>query len=137
MTKPDLVRGQLDHVADTLAPSHPGIATMLTDAKADLTAFADFPHAHWRKVWSTNPIERLNKEIKRRTDVVGSFPNNPALLRLSACVLIEAHDEWQDASRRYLSEASMALLYPPAPSTLPVAVTTIEEVTPTPELATA
>jgi putative transposase len=137
MTKPDLVRGQLDHVADTLTESHPGIAAMLTDAKSDLTAFADFPQAHWRKVWSTNPIERLNKEIKRRTDVVGIFPNNDALLRLAACVLIEAHDEWQDASRRYLSESSMALLYPPEPTSLPTVITTIEEATSTPELATA
>ncbi len=137
MTKPDLVRGQLDHVAGTLAESHPGIATMLTDAKVDLTAFADFPQAHWRKVWSTNPIERLNKEIKRRTDVVGIFPNNDALLRLAACVLIEAHDEWQDASRRYLSESSMALLYPPEPTSLPTVITTIEEATSTPELGTA
>ena len=107
---------------------------MLREAKADLTAFADFPQAHWRKIWSTNPLERLNKEIKRRTDVVGIFPNTDALLRLSACVLIEAHDEWQDTDRRYLSEASMALLYPTEPTVLVTTVTTVEEV---PELATA
>ncbi len=88
------------------------------EAKEDLTAFADFPHAHWRKIWSTNPLERLNREVKRRTDVVGIFPNPDALLRLSACVLIEAHDEWQDSDRRYLSEGSMALLNPPAPTAL-------------------
>ncbi len=70
------------------------------------------------KIWSTNPIERLNREVKRRTDVVGIFPNTDALLRLSACVLIEAHDEWQDSDRRYLSEESMALLNPPAPTSL-------------------
>ena len=98
--------------------SHPRVAEMLREAKADLTAFADFPQAHWRKIWSTNPLERLNKEIKRRTDVVGIFPNTDALLRLSACVLIEAHDEWQDTDRRYLSETSMALLYPADPTTL-------------------
>jgi hypothetical protein len=62
--------------------------------------------------------ERLNREVKRRTDVVGIFPNPAALLRLSACVLIEAHDEWQDSDRRYLSEESMALLNPPAPTAL-------------------
>ena len=75
-----------------------------------MTAFADFPVAHWKKIWSTNPLERVNKEIKRRTDVVGVFPNPQALLRLAGCVLIEVHDEWQIAERRYLSEGSMALI---------------------------
>ncbi|GAA4309768.1 IS256-like element IS1553 family transposase [Klenkia terrae] len=89
------------------------------DAREDITAFADFPQAHWRKIWSTNTLERLNNEVKRRTDVVGIFPDDPSLLRLAACVLIEAHDEWQVSDRRYLSEASMALLTPPAPTALP------------------
>ncbi len=115
---PDTVREQVDDVAATLAGRFPAVAELLRDAKADLTAFADFPHAHWRKIWSTNPIERLNREVKRRTNVVGIFPNTDALLRLSACVLIEAHDEWQDSDRRYLSEESMALLNPPAPTAL-------------------
>lgn len=134
MGTPGAVRAQLDHVSDTLAASHPRVAEMLQEAKADLTAFADFPQAHWRKIWSTNPLERLNKEVKRRTDVVGIFPNTDALLRLSACVLIETHDEWQDADRRYLSEGSMALLYPTEPTTLITTVTTAKEVL---ELATA
>jgi putative transposase len=115
---PDTVREHVDKVADTLAGRFPAVAELLLAAKADLTAFADFPQAHWRKIWSTNPIERLNREVKRRTDVVGIFPNTDALLRLSACVLIEAHDEWQDSDRRYLSEESMALLNPPAPTAL-------------------
>ena len=112
------VRAQVDLVADMLAAQFPAVAQMLLDAKADLTAFADFPLPHWRKIWSTNPLERLNREVKRRTDVVGIFPNPAALLRLSSCVLIEAHDEWQDSDRRYLSEESMALLNPPAPTFL-------------------
>jgi transposase-like protein len=77
-----------------------------------------------RRLRTTNGLERLNREIKRRTDVVGIFPNATALLRLSTCVLIEAHDEWQDSDRRYLSEESMALLNPPAPTILEPRTTT-------------
>ena len=79
-------------------------------AREDVLAFTGFPTSHWKKIWSTNPLERLNKEVKRRTDVVGVFPDDDALLRLTACVLIEAHDEWAAGDRRYLSEASMAAL---------------------------
>jgi hypothetical protein len=91
----------------------PAVADLLPAAKADVTAFATFPHSHLDKIWSTKPLERLNREVKRRTDVVGIFPNTDALLRLAACVLIEGHDEWQDSDRRYMSEESMALLNPP------------------------
>jgi len=90
----------------------PKLEAMLRDAAPDLLAFTSFPPAHWKKLWSTNPLERLNKEIKRRTDVVGVFPNPEALLRLAGAVLVEAHDEWQVSDRHYLSEASMALLTP-------------------------
>ncbi len=88
-------------------------------------------------MWSTNPLERLNKEVKGRTDVVGIFPDDNALLRLAACVLIEAHDEWQVSDRRYLSEASMAQLSPPAPTTLEARRDTTEEVIDTAALKTA
>jgi len=115
-----LVRAQVETVATMLHPQLPAVAAMLREAREEITAFADFPEAHWRKIWSTNPIERLNKEVKRRTDVVGIFPNPKALERLSACVLIEAHDEWQVTDRRYLSEASMAALTPPPPTVLPL-----------------
>jgi hypothetical protein len=85
------------------------------DAAADdITAFAAFPVSHWKKIWSTNPLERLNKQIKRRTDVVGVFLNPAALLRLAGAVLVEAHDEWQVVDKRYLSESSMATITTPA-----------------------
>ncbi len=68
------VRAQVETVAGSLEHSLPDLARLLRDARADLTAFASFPVAHWRKIWSTNPLERLNREVKRRTDVVGSSP---------------------------------------------------------------
>ena len=86
---------------------------MLDAARDDLLAFTAFPPAHWQQIWSTNPLERLNKEIKRRTNVVGTFPNPAALLRLAGHVLIEQHDEWDSADRRYFSENSMKLITEP------------------------
>ena len=108
-TDPDEVAAQWDTVADSLAASFPKVAAMMNEAKADVLAFTAFPRAHWQKIWSNNPIERLNKEIKRRADVVEIFPNPAAFLRLATAVVIEAHDEWQ-VTRRYLSEISMAEL---------------------------
>ena len=81
-------------------------------AKTEVLAFAVFPREHWRKIWSTNPLERLNKEIKRRARVVGIFPNEAAVIRLVGVVLADTNDEWITDERRYLSEGSMALLTP-------------------------
>jgi len=84
---------------------------MLREAAVDICAFTAFPQAHWKRLWSTNPLERVNKEIKRRTNVVGIFPNEAGVLRLAGSVLLEVHDEWQVSDRRYLSEGSMAKLH--------------------------
>src|SRR3954465_1958663 len=107
------VRCQLDVIAGMLGRQFPAVEAMLRDAAEDLLAFTGFPVAHWKKIWSTNPLERLNKEIKRRTAVARVFPNPAALLRLAGAILVEAHDEWQVSDRRYLSEGSMALLTRP------------------------
>ena len=109
------VRRQLDEVVHMLSGKFPDVAAMLADAAPDLLAFTHFPQAHWRKLWSTNPLERLNGEIKRRTNVVGIFPNDASAARLITAVVVEAHDEWAVAERRYLSEESMAKLYATAP----------------------
>ena len=113
------VRSQLEEVARMLDTQFPVVAAMLRDACEDLLAFTAFPVAHWRKIWSTNPLERINSEIKRRTNVVGIFPNDASILRLVTAVLVETHDEWAVAERRYLSEESMAKIGEP--------VATVEE----------
>jgi putative transposase len=102
-------RQRLGQVVDQLRPHAPKVARLLEDAEADLLAFYGFPAEHWSKLRSTNPLERVNREIGRRSDVVGIFPNDAALLRLAGMLLLEQNDEWL-VGRRYLSETSMALV---------------------------
>ena len=100
------VRAQFARVVEQLESQFPAVAEFLGDAEADLLAFATFPVEHWRQIWSNNTQERLNKELRRRTDVVGIFPNRAALIRLAGAVLAEQHDEWAVA-RRYMGAESL------------------------------
>ena len=106
-TSREAVMAQYQHVIDALRDAFPEIAQMLKDAEPDLTAFAAFPREHWTKIWSNNPIERLNREIKRRADVVQVFPDSESVTRLIGSVLLEQHEEWQYGERRYLSQTSL------------------------------
>jgi transposase-like protein len=99
---PEEVWAQHARVCEQLETRFPDAAHMLLDAAGDILAFTAFPKASWRQIWSNNPQERLNKEIRRRTDVVGIFPNRAAVVRLVGAVLAEQHDEWQ-VMRRYMS----------------------------------
>lgn len=103
-------RRQLGEVAEHLGTRFPKAAEVLLAAEEDVLAYTAVPREHWSKVWSTNPLERLNRELARRTDVVGIFPNREALIRLAGALLAEQHDEWLTTGRRYLPEGSLIRL---------------------------
>ena len=102
-------RDQCGRVIAMFEPRFPAVARLLGDAESDLLAHFTFPESHRRQIRSTNPLERLNKEIKRRTGVVGIFPNRAAVIRLVGMILAEQDDEWQDG-RRYFRPETMALI---------------------------
>ncbi|MCP3919604.1 MAG: IS256 family transposase, partial [bacterium] len=99
---------QLAQIVATLQKKCPKAAEVLEGAADDVLAYMAFPPEHWRQIHSTNPLERQNKEIRRRTRVVGIFPNRASLLRLVSMLMAEQHDEWQAAERAYMSQTSMA-----------------------------
>ena len=106
----EAARAELRALADRLEPKLTKAAQCLLAAEEEILAHMDFPREHWRKLGSTNPLERLNKEIARRTKVVGIFPNEKSLLRLVGALLLEQNDEWA-VSRRYMSQTSLAEIY--------------------------
>jgi hypothetical protein len=95
----EAVHAQFDRVVDALAEKLPTVADHLEEARADIFAFTAFPKEIWRQIWSNNPNERLNREIRRRTDVVGIFPGRASIIRLVGAVLAEQHDEWAEGCR--------------------------------------
>jgi transposase-like protein len=104
-------------VADQLRPRWPRLAALMDESELDVLAYTGFPVQHRTKLHSTNPLERLNKEVKRRADVVGIFPGEPSIVRLIGAVLLEANDEWQ-LQHRYMQVEAMAELLSPEPETL-------------------
>ena len=114
----DSAKVQWRQVADQLRPKVPKLAVLMDEAEHDVLAYMSFPREHRQKLHSTNPIERLHAEVKRRTNVVGIFPNEAAITRLVGAILLEQNDEWA-VSRRYMTLESIAPLSDGVPITLP------------------
>lgn len=109
--KMEEAKAQLRLVADQLSPRFPKAMQILTDAEDEILTYMSFPQKHWQQIYSSNVLERLNKEIRRRFNVVSVFPDRASVIRLGGAVLMEQHDEWLAADKRYLSAESMNLLY--------------------------
>ena len=115
----DAAKSQWRQVADQLKPKLPKLSTLMHEAEADVLAYMSFPREHRTKLHSTNPLERVNGEIKRRTEVVGIFPNEDAIVRLVGAILLETNDEWAVQRSRYMSLETIAPLSDDGPVSLP------------------
>ena len=116
-TKPEAF-AQWDKVADALRDRHDKLGALMDASREEVLTYMDYPKEHWAQIASTNPLERVNKEIKRRADVVGIFPNDAAIIRLVGALMLEQSDEWA-VSRRYFSLESLARLADTQPHQLP------------------